>query len=60
MNLSPGGDYNYNLDGTGVDVVSQDNGVMSGHPDFEDANGSTRFVEHDWYAVTGQSGSMNS
>ena len=57
---SPGGDYNYNLDGTGVDVVIQDNGVMSGHPDFEDANGSTRFVEHDWYAVTGQSGSMSS
>jgi len=57
---TPGSTYDYNLDGTGVDVVIQDNGTMHGHPDFEDADGNTRYVEHDWYAVTGQSGSMPS
>ena len=57
---SPGGDFNYNLDGTGVDVVIQDNGVMSGHPDFNDKDGNTRFIEHNWYTAAGQSGSMNS
>ena len=57
---SPGSTYNYNLDGTGVDVVIQDNGVMSGHPEFNDASGSTRFIEHNWYTAAGQSGSMSS
>jgi subtilisin family serine protease len=57
---SPGNTYDYNLDGTGVDVVIQDNGVMSGHPDFEDADGNTRFIEHNWYSAAGISGSMSS
>ena len=56
----PGDKYPYNLDGTGVDVVIQDNGVMSGHPDFQDADGNTRLVEHNWYTAAGQSGSMSS
>ena len=56
----PGGTYPYNLDGTGVDVVIQDNGVMSGHPDFQDANGNTRLVEHNWYTAAGRSGNMSS
>lgn len=55
-----GNTHTYNLDGTGVDVVIQDNGVMRGHPEFEDANGVTRLNEIDWYAVTGVSGSMPS
>jgi hypothetical protein len=57
---SPGSQFTYTLDGTGVDIVIQDNGVMTGHPEWEDANGVTRLKEIDWYAVTGVSGSMSS
>ena len=52
-------DYNYTLDGTGVDIVIQDDGVdPTGHPEWEDANGTTRFEQIDWYAATGIAGSM--
>ena len=54
----PGDQYNYTLDGTGVDIVIQDNGVMSGHPEWEDADGMTRFVQHDWFVAAGVVGSM--
>ena len=33
------GNYNYALDGTGVDVVIQDSGIQPDHPEWEDANG---------------------
>ena len=56
---SPGSQFPHTLDGTGVDIVIQDNGVMTGHPEWEDANGVTRLKEIDWYAVTGVSGSMS-
>ncbi|MAV94259.1 MAG: hypothetical protein CMA31_01055 [Euryarchaeota archaeon] len=53
------GDYTYSLDGTGVDIVIQDDGVdPTGHPEWEDANGQTRFVQLDWYAATGIAGTM--
>jgi subtilisin family serine protease len=55
---TPGTDFTYNLDGTGVDIIIQDNGTMAGHPEWEDANGVTRFIQHDWYAVTGTAGTM--
>ena len=52
-------DYTYSLDGTGVDVVIQDDGVdPTGHPEWEDANGTTRFEQIDWYDATGIAGSM--
>ena len=56
---TPGTQFNHTLDGTGVDIVIQDNGVMTGHPEWEDANGVTRLKEIDWYTVTGVSGSMS-
>jgi len=58
--ISTGVKYPYALDGTGVDVVIQDNGVMTGHPEWEDADGNTRLMEIDWYAETGSSGAMSS
>ena len=40
------GNYDYNNDGTGVDVVIQDSGIQSDHPEFTDANGVSRVVVH--------------
>ena len=55
----PGGTYDYVLDGTGVDVVIQDSGIEKNHPEWEDANGTSRFQEVDWYQISGLSGSTN-
>ena len=53
------GNYTYTLDGTGVDLVIQDDGVdPTGHPEWEDAQGNTRFQQVDWYQLTGLAGSM--
>ena len=52
------GGYNYILDGTGVDIVIQDTGIQADHPEWQDANGSTRFVALDWYAASGVSGTL--
>lgn len=54
---APGG-YNYTLDGTGVDVVIQDSGLQIDHPEFQDAQGNSRVVAHDWYQVSGLPGTM--
>ena len=60
----PGGTYDYVLDGTGVDVVLQDsgiNGVNSAgglHPEFTDANGTSRIKEINWFTESGISGSQ--
>lgn len=51
-------DYGYVLDGTGVDVVIQDDGVWAEHPEFADENGNSRVIEHNWFAEAGLSGSM--
>ena len=52
-------DYTYTLDGTGVDLVIQDDGVdPTGHPEWEDYAGNTRFNQVDWYQLTGMSGTM--
>lgn len=56
----PGGDYTYNLDGTGVDVVIQDTGIQIGHPEFNDANGVSRIQQIDWYTESGLTGTMPS
>ena len=43
--------FNYNLDGTGVDIIVLDTGVEPGHPEFAvnaDGTGGTRVVNYDW------------
>lgn len=52
------GDYEYTLDGTGVDVVIQDDGVWPDHPEFLDDEGNSRVIEHNWYFEAGLSDSM--
>jgi subtilisin family serine protease len=41
-------EYNYVLDGTGVDVVIMDTGIEYYHPEFRDANGNVRIVQYNW------------
>lgn len=50
------GDYTYNLDGTGVDVVIQDSGIQADHPEWQDADGNSRLQQIDWYQESGVSG----
>lgn len=48
------GDFNYNLDGTGVDVIIMDSGVEPNHPEFAvnaDGTGGTRVVDFDWSSL---------
>ena len=49
----PGGTYDYVLDGTGVDMVIVDTGIQVGHPEWEDANGTTRLKQVDWSTISG-------
>lgn len=58
LEASVGNSYPYIIDGTGVDIVIQDNGVVADHPEWQDAEGNSRFIQHDWYQVTGTVGSM--
>lgn len=53
------GDYEYALDGTGVDVVIQDSGIDPDHPDWNDYNGVSRFQQIDWYAASGLVGTQS-
>jgi len=45
--------YEYTLDGTGVDVVIQDSGIQVDHPEFQDALGNSRVQQIDWGAFSG-------
>ena len=45
--------YDYTLDGTGVDVVIQDSGLQVDHPEFTDINNNTRVQQLDWGAYSG-------
>jgi hypothetical protein len=58
IEATAGTQYPYCIDGTGVDIVIQDNGVVSGHPEWEGADGKTRFIQHDWYKAAGVAGTM--
>ena len=58
-NTATGG-YDYVLDGSGVDIVIQDSGIEAGHPEWEDADGTTRLQQLDWFTASGVSGSMPS
>jgi hypothetical protein len=43
--------FNFNLDGTGVDIIVFDTGVEPYHPEFSknaDGTGGTRVIDHDW------------
>jgi len=51
-------DYNYALDGTGVDFVIMDGGIQADHPEFQDANGTSRVQQIDWFSASGVSGTM--
>lgn len=57
-NLTTTGNYTYNLDGTGVDVVILDSGIDVTHPEFHDADGISRIQQIDWYEVSGLTGTM--
>lgn len=50
--------YDYVLDGSGVDVIIMDDGVHPSHPEWEDAQGNSRFQQIDWYQAAGISGNM--
>jgi len=43
--------YGYDEDGTGVDIVIMDDGVLSTHPEFLD-NGVSRVQQINWYATS--------
>ena len=45
--------FNYSLDGTGVDIVILDSGVDPNHPEWNDANGVSRYTSVDWGVVHG-------
>jgi subtilisin family serine protease len=45
--------YEYTLDGTGVDVVIQDSGLQVDHPEFQDGSGNTRVQQIDWGTYSG-------
>jgi len=53
------GDYEYNLDGSGVDVVIHDSGLQVDHPEFQDADGVSRVQQIDWYTESGVSGTQD-
>lgn len=45
--------FEYNLDGTGVDVVIQDSGIQLNHPEFDDEYGNSRIQQIDWGVASG-------
>lgn len=51
--------YDYTLDGTGVDVVIQDSGIQVDHPEFEDGSGNSRVQQIDWAAASGLAFTQN-
>lgn len=54
----PGNTYEYDADGSGVDVVIMDDGIQVDHPEFIDATGLSRVQQIDWYRETGIPGTM--
>ena len=51
--------YTYTLDGTGVDVVIIDTGIVADHPEWEDADGNSRLQQIDWFVESGVSGTQH-
>lgn len=52
-------DYEYAIDGSGVDVVIQDSGIDPGHPDWNDASGVSRLQQINWYQASGLPGTQS-
>jgi len=51
--------YRYILDGNGVDVIIQDDGVQVDHPEWLDPSGTySRFQQVNWFTLTGVAGTM--
>lgn len=53
------GDYTYSLDGTGVDVVISDSGIQADHPEFQDAVGTSRVQQINWFTAAGLPGTQS-
>lgn len=53
------GNYDFAIDGTGVDVVIQDSGIDPDHPDWNDYNGNSRLQQIDWYTASGLPGTQS-
>lgn len=51
--------YDYILDGSGVDVVIQDSGIQPDHPDFNNALGTSRVQQINWYTESGLPGTQS-
>ena len=51
--------YTYTLDGTGVDVVTQDSGLQIDHPEFQDGSGNSRVQQIDWGSYSGGAFTQN-
>ena len=47
-NTTTSSEYQYVLDGTGIDIVIMDTGIEYYHPEFQDANGNNRVVLYNW------------
>lgn len=45
--------FNFNLDGTGVDIVIVDSGIDTTHPEWEDINGNSRLTTINWGTIHG-------
>jgi subtilisin family serine protease len=58
-NTTTTSNYDYILDGTGVDVVIQDSGIEVNHPEFRDNSGTTRVQEINWYTASGLGGTQS-
>ena len=58
-NATVTGNYDYILDGSGVDVVIQDSGLQVDHPEFFDGSGNTRVQQINWYTASGISGTQS-
>ena len=54
-----GEDFSWEHDGEGVDIIIIDTGVDANNPEWEDADGNSRFVRFDWNAEGMLSGNAN-
>ena len=52
-------DYEYALQGRGVDIVVQDSGIEPTHPDWEDSSGNNRYQYINWYEASGLPGTQS-
>jgi subtilisin family serine protease len=51
--------YDYDADGTGVDIIIHDSGLYTLHPEFQDANGVSRVQQINWYTASGITGTQS-